>query len=296
MQNLLVTGAAGFLGRYFCLQCPTDWRIIAWSNNTKIIDNQRIIEKHYFDISNIELLDTYLNKKPIDAILHLAAISDTNTCEKYPVLSNKVNVEVAKHLADFAAQKNIPLYFTSSSQIYDGKKAPYREDSEPNPLNLYGKQKLAAEQAILNENPKATILRMPLMYGFAPEGVRNFLMQWIRHFQMGKEQTVFTDEIRTVLSGREAARALWLIICRKLEGVWQVAGKEALSRYDMALLIAEVFDFDKNYISPCLQSSVQMAAERPANVSLDAQKFYAQGFEPNDMRAELEKIRKEMTP
>ena len=111
-----------------------------------------------FDLINDRLLDLKINN--YENIIILSAISSPDECKKNPEYSNKLNVLSTINLINYCINKNKKLIFFSSEFIYDGLKGNYDENDEPNPINLYGEQKLLVENYIKNNCEKYSILRV----------------------------------------------------------------------------------------------------------------------------------------
>jgi dTDP-4-dehydrorhamnose reductase len=228
-----------------------------------------------------------LQKVQPDAIFHLAAQANANACEQNPTAAWAINVEATASLANYAADRSIPFLYTSTDMVFDGKKAPYAPDAPTEPINTYGRQKVEAERLVLAAYPQATIARLPLMYGvFSQEG--NFLAQW--HGQLLANQPIkaFTDEFRTCVFGGDAALGLWLLLHQGVSGIWHLGGQERLSRYEFAKMLAEVIGADPQLVQAIRQAELPMAANRPADVSLESSSAFALGYAPLGLKAGLE--------
>ena len=126
---------------------------------------------------------------------------------------------------------------------------------------------------VLETHPNACIARMPLMYG-TPDNGKGFMNAWIRNLKEGKTIGAFTDEYRTAVDGKTAARGLFLLLEKEVNGIWHLGGKERLSRYEFAIRMAKENNLDASLINPVLQKDIKMAAARPADVSLDSSKAF----------------------
>ncbi|MFK7773315.1 MAG: NAD(P)-dependent oxidoreductase [Saprospiraceae bacterium] len=284
MKKLLVTGISGFLGWHIAKHLQGDFQLLGIYNKTK--PDLKNIQFEQLDLINQSAVSIFLKKHQPDAILHLAANSNPNDCEQNP-LSQIINVKVTEHLASYCAAQNIQFLFTSTDLIFDGKNAPYSLTDTPNPIMVYGKQKLEAEQRVWKVNPKAIIARMPLMYGLPKNGL-GFMNAWLRNLQAGKNVYCFTDEYRTATFGGDAAQGVFALLKSKTNGIFHLGGPERMSRFEFATQMAEHFGLDKSLIIPSLQKDVNMPAKRPADVSLDSNKTFTFGFLPKKMTDNLE--------
>jgi dTDP-4-dehydrorhamnose reductase len=287
MKKLLITGASGFLGWHLCQLAQTHWQVHGTYHSHPVAIPG--VEMHRIDLTDDRKLRTFLQKLNPDAIIHAAALSQPNACQEQPQLSHSINVQATWTIADHCAAAQIPCVFTSSEQVFDGNHSPYGETDRPNPLNLYGEHKLAAEIGLLDRYPAAAVCRMPLMYGVAPTAP-SFIQPFIQRLQSGELLQAFTDEIRTPVSGFDAAQGL-LIALEKVQGIIHLGGQERLSRYDMAKTLIEVLQIKNAQIQPCLQAEVQMSAPRPKDLSMDSAIAYRLGFQPQCFREALASLK-----
>ncbi|NJM47840.1 MAG: NAD(P)-dependent oxidoreductase [Alkalinema sp. RU_4_3] len=286
-EKLLITGASGFLGWHVCQITQTHWQVHGTYHSHPVAIPG--VAMHGIDLTDDPALRTFLQELNPDAILHTAALSQPNACQDQPELSYCLNVQATWAIADHCAAAQIPYVFTSSEQVFDGNHSPYRETDRPTPLNLYGEHKLAAEMGVLDRYPAAAVCRMPLMYGVSPTAP-SFIQPFIQRLRSGELLQAFTDEIRTPVSGFDAAKGL-LIALEKVQGIIHLGGQERLSRYEMAQTLIEVLQIENAQIQPCLQAEVQMSAARPRDLSMDSAIAYSLGFHPQHFREVLTRLK-----
>ena len=111
----------------------------------------------------------------------------------------------------------------------------------------------------------------------------------LQSLRSGNEFKLFTDEFRTPVSTKTAISGL-LLALEKVTGIIHLGGVEAISRYDFACLLAQVFKIKEANLKPCLQADVIMSAPRPPNVSMDSHKAFQLGFKPLLLKEELEQL------
>lgn len=283
-RKILLTGASGFLGHYLCLNQPNDVQLIGQTHAKNAPKN---IKSHQCNLSEEKSIIALLKTIQPQGIIHTAAISNPAQCQQDKDYSKQVNVQASLLLAKYSAEHNIPFVFTSTDLVFDGEKGNYQETDLANPLNIYGEQKLLAENEILQTYPKAAVCRMPLMLGNAPGFPEKFLQQFIAKLQQGKRFSLFTDEYRSVMGATSGAKALWLAL-EKMHGLYHLGGPERLSRSEIGYIIVEKYGLDKSLIDAIKQSDLQLSTPRPKDVSLDSSKAAQLGFNPKKIALDLD--------
>ncbi len=225
-----ITGAEGFIGSYF-LQTA---RKKGWAFG---IPAHEVIglSRAMLDLTDSDAVRERFRRDQPALIIHCAALSRSVVCEQEPALARKVNVEVTKLLADLA--REAAFVFFSTDLVFDGRKGWYDETSPVNPLTAYAETKAAAEQIVL-ENPRHTVIRTSLNGGISPAGDRSFNEELRRAWRAGKIPRLFVDEFRCPIPAVETARTVWELVERGATGLFHVAGKERLSRWQIGELLA----------------------------------------------------------
>ncbi|HXF92581.1 MAG TPA: SDR family oxidoreductase [Nitrospiraceae bacterium] len=257
----LVTGAGGLIGSYLvktAARWAPEWRVQGLSRSeVDLTDMDRVRE-------------LWRTLKP-SLVIHCAAMSRTEACERDPALARKLNVEVTALLADLSA--NLPFVFFSSDQVFDGRAGWYMETDEPHPLNVYAETKLAAERHVL-AHPRHTVVRTSLNAGWSPTGDRSFVEEMRRAWQAGRRLMLFTDEFRCPIPAGVTARAVWELTTKNRPGLYHLAGAERLSRWDIGRLLAAQWSELRAEMAP---GSVRDYAGpyRPPDLSLNCDKIQA---------------------
>lgn len=287
--TLLVTGASGFLGWNLCQQAAQQWRVVGTYGAHPVAIAG--VEMRPVDLMDEGAIAALVEAVRPAAVVHLAAQSSPNICQRSPEVSQRVNVDAAALLAKLCADRAIPLIFTSTDLVFDGRRSPYQEDDPVNPINVYGEQKALAEEKILSLYPQAAVCRMPLMFGEAGPVAKSFLQWMLETLRSRQELALFTDEFRTPVSGTAAAQGLLMALQQGVSGRLHLGGPERISRYEFGQCLAEVMDLPRDLIRPCSQASVVSAAPRPADVSLISTKAFGLGYRPQNVLAELTALR-----
>jgi len=214
-------------------------------------------------------VDARIHALKPDLLIHCAALSRTKACEQDPQLARRINVEATAHLAQLS--KNIPFIFLSSGEVFDGKTGWYGETDEPNPINVYGRTKLEAEQAVLQHSGH-TVVRIVLTAGTSETGDRSFVEDMCRTAKSGKDVTLYADEFRCPLPAGVIARVIWELVDRKQPGLYHLGGNERLSRWEIGETLLPWFPELKGRL---IKGSARnhVGSLRPADLSLCCDKI-----------------------
>lgn len=153
MGRMLVTGATGFLGSRIIDFYDEKYDLFAPTHCEMDITNEDKV---------FSIFDIY---KP-DIVVHCAAISDVGLCDKEPEKSYKINVDGSINVAKASDKIHAKCIICSSDQVYFGSsiEAAHNEEEVLRPFNLYGQEKLKAEQECLKVNSNCILLRLSWMY------------------------------------------------------------------------------------------------------------------------------------
>lgn len=240
------------------------------------------------DLRDYASLKQMLQTVQPDAVIHTAAQARPHICQAEPQSTFAINVEASLNLAGLCADKQISLLFVSTDLVFDGLHPPYAESDPVSPINIYGEQKVAAEQGMVERYPRTMVGRMPLMYGVVPHAP-SFLQPLVQNLQKGQSLQLFQDEFRTPVSGTDAAQGL-LLMLEQDKRCLHLGGPEHLSRYQIGQHLVKILGFSDERLTGCLQADTALSTPRPADVSLDSSQAYALGFAPHLLTQELERL------
>jgi dTDP-4-dehydrorhamnose reductase len=287
LQRLLITGASGFLGWNLCQYARGAWDVhgVAFRNNLDV----QGVKTCRADLTRFDDTKRLLREVRPDVLIHAAASADLNYCQLNRSESYKINVRAAAEIASLCADCAVRFVFISTDIVFDGLKAPYKEEDPVSPINVYGEQKAEAERMVIERNPETIICRMPLMFGEAGPVAKSFLQPMILAMREGRDLMLFTDEYRTPISGRNAAKGIFLALL-KTKGLLHLGGSERISRFDFGVLLRDVLGARGATLVPCSRLSIPMPAPRPGDVSFDSTKAGRLGFKTGGIRQELEEL------
>lgn len=267
-RKILLTGANGLLG-----QKTTD--IFARESDHELIltdigekaEEPRKYKYFPLDITNKEKVKEAIKELKPEIIINAAAYTNVDGCETERELSWRVNVDAVKNLIIASRFNNTKVIHVSTDYIFDGKTGNYDEQSRPNPKSFYGKEKLASENALAASGINYAVIRTMIIYGNGKNIKQNFALWLINMLGNNHNVTIVDDQFGQPTIVDDLGVALLRIVDRGKNGIYHVSGSEYLNRYDFALKLAEIFDFDKELIIPIKTKDLRQAAERPMNSS-----------------------------
>ena len=252
MFNILVTGANGQLGS----------EIRALHDDYPY--NFFFTDKTELDITDKNAAEEFIERIGVDTIINCAAYTAVDKAETDKENTDRINHLAIKNLAEISKKRDIQLIHISTDYVFDGKNyKPYNEDDTPNPNGIYGKTKLEGEKAMMQINPKdSVIIRTSWVY--SSYGA-NFVKTMLR---LGKEKEslgVIFDQVGTPTYARDLAKAI-LEIMPKLKNekveIYNYSNEGVLSWYDFAKEIMRMAKLNCK-IDPIETKEYPTPAERP---------------------------------
>lgn len=255
----IITGAAGLIGQYLLKSAPR------WAPGWEV----RGVTRSDIDLTDPPSVERVWQLLRPSAVVHCAALSRTKDCQQDPNKARRINVDATSRLANLSA--DIPFIFLSSGEVFDGKTGWYSEADAPNPINVYGSTKLDAERIVLR-NPRHTVVRIVLTAGTSQDGDRSFVEDMCRVARAGKDVMLYADEFRSPLPAGVIARAVWEMISSGGAGLYHLAGRERLSRWEIGEALLPWYPELKGHL---LQRSRRdhVGAPRPGDLSLRCEKI-----------------------
>jgi dTDP-4-dehydrorhamnose reductase len=265
-MRILLTGGAGQLG----------WEL----RRTLAIFGEVAAPPHeVLDLASADSIVAAVRGIRPDLIVNAGAYTAVDKAESESALAMKINGEAPRVLAEEAAARKAALIHYSTDYVFDGrKKEPYLEDDVPAPLNVYGRTKLAGEQAVVAAQPAHLVFRTSWVY--APRG-RNFLLTMLRLAGERKELKIVDDQVGSPTSARLIAEATAVAVAksfaggaldtdrfRQMGGLYHLtaAGHTTWYGFAQAILLNKA---GMAKLSPIPTSGYPTPARRPQNSVLD---------------------------
>jgi dTDP-4-dehydrorhamnose reductase len=177
-------------------------------------DDFVFVGRDELDLSNTDSIVNYFENNNFDIIINCAAYTDVDKAESETELADRINHLATQQIATIANRQQIKLIHISTDYVFNGESnVPYLEDDVVNPINIYGKTKLAGEQAMLEAVPTdAMIIRTSWVYS---EYGNNFVNIMLRLGKERDELNVVGDQIGSPTYAGDLAMAILHIIQNK---------------------------------------------------------------------------------
>ena len=234
-----------------------------------------VLDLPEFDVTNErDLRETVAGA---GAVVNCAAYTDVEAAESDRELAFKVNGEAVGRLGEAASEAGVWVLHVSTDFVFDGRRRrPYTETDRPNPVNVYGKSKLAGEKLLARSGCSCCILRLQWTYG---RGGANFITKLIDKAGGGGPLRVVDDQIGSPTSTTRAAAAICRLLELRCEGLLHYSSSGYASRFEVAEFVFDKLDMNVD-LKRCRTEDFPAAADRPRNSRFDCGRIKALLGEP----------------
>ena len=238
MQPILITGISGFIGGHVWSLMENREDVIGVYGFSGTIPLKQ--ESQYFvDLEKPETLVALVNKLQPRCILHIAAISSPNVCQKNALRAWRVNHAAVRELVIAAEKISARVIITSSDQVFSGLRGYYREDDRPDPVNIYGETKKAAEKSLFAVATNGVAVRVNNTYGPVRYGGASFSDWILQRYEKNEPITLFKDQFRSPIDVITLSRALIELCESAYRGLIHIGGQHRLSRVQFGKILLE---------------------------------------------------------
>lgn len=253
-ETVLVTGAGGQLG----------------SSLRRLADAKGDGRFLFTDVDSLDICDgeavrAYVEKEGVGYILNCAAYTAVDKAEDNEALCAKINTDAVRNLGLAASAVGAKVIHVSTDYVFDGTNCrPYVETDPTRPVSVYGRTKLAGEQALQEVCPDAVIIRTAWLYS---EYGANFVKTMLRLGNEREEIKVVFDQVGTPTYAGDLARAMWHIReagreGRFTPGVYHFSDEGVCSWYDFTVKIMQLAGLQSRIV-PIESGEYPARAARP---------------------------------
>jgi len=269
-MSILVTGATGQLGSDICSELK----------KRKIdhigIDLNKKDNIDMLDITDKDAVSAYMIEKKPQCVIHCAAYTAVDKAEDEPELCFDINVNGTENLVLACKEVDAEFIYISTDYVFAGEgETPYETDAVKKPLSVYGKSKLAGENAVKEHTEKFYIVRISGVFG---ENGNNFVKTMLRLAETKNEINVVNDQIGSPSYTADLARLLCDMALSGKYGEYHATNEGFCSWAEFA---AEIMEICKTgcKINTITSQQYPTKAKRPKNWRLSKKSLDDAGFE-----------------
>jgi dTDP-4-dehydrorhamnose reductase len=275
--KILVTGAAGMLGRDFCEVARARGHDITATDRADVVAGMDLFE---LDVTELAAVRGALEKFRPEIVFHFAALADVDRCETHPDEGYLANVIGTENVALACSEADVTLAFSSTGSLFGGEKTvPYTEYDEPKPISEYAKTKYLGELAIQRIALKHYIFRAGWMFGGGPKD-NKFVARIIGFAKKSNEVFGVTDKEGTPTYTVDLSERMLELVEIGRPGLYHAGNEGYCSRYEFARKIVDLAGLKDCRVLPVLATKVPMPAHRPRLEALDNYKCRLLGMKP----------------
>jgi dTDP-4-dehydrorhamnose reductase len=262
-MRILITGSNGMLGRDL-------WAFLRARHQVLGADLPKV------DITNLRLVQGAIQGAGLDAVIHTAAFTAVDDCERRPEVAFQVNAEGTRNVAIACREASVPLLYISTDYVFDGRKpTPYLENDSPNPLNVYGASKLQGEKCVSELIPAAWIVRTSWLFG--PFG-KNFVRTILERARQGNSLRVVDDQFGAPTYAWDLAEKLEQIVMKGKPGIYHATNQGYCSWFEFAGEILRQTGLGHIPLAAIPTSASDRPALRPRNSRLAHSRLESEGL------------------
>lgn len=232
------------------------------------------------DVTDAAGLDRAVADFRPDAVLHLAAMTQVDECEKRPDEAYAVNAVGTRNVALLCRRHRLDLVYVSTGSVFAGTKpTPYHEFDDPGPESVYARSKWAGEIAVRELVPHHYVVRAGWMFGGGPED-KKFVAKMI---DLARERDVLRavdDKFGSPCWTRDIGRRCLELLQTGRYGTYHAANEGMCSRYEMARSIVEFAGITDCRVEPCSSAEFPLPAPRPRMEAMDGMHARLIGLPP----------------
>ena len=257
----MVVGASGFLGSRIYTDYSSKASLLGTFNSNFHLNLTQL------DAANMTKVSEIFYEFHPQVVINASGYTNVDSCEKWPELAWRQNVESATNLAIACANSRAKYIQISTDHFDSPVNGLRREDCSPLAVNYYSYTKLMAEKIILEQAPNSLIIRTNF-FGIGKRDYPSFL-NWIVDGLAGfKTINAVTDVFFTPVSVGVLIDILWDLISADTNGIINISSKESISKFTFIQTVARVLNIDDPHLVPVKINEIGLKAVRPLQMSL----------------------------
>ena len=238
------------------------------------------------DITHVKILDQISSFRP-QGVIHAAAYTDVDGCEKNRDLAHRVNAVGTHQVAQATEKSGAKMVYISTDYVFSGRKRkPYTETDTPSPINVYGQSKWEGEQFVQQTCSRHVILRTSWLYGRVG---KNFVRTILNKSTQEAELRVVDDQVGCPTYAKDLAEVISVIMKQDVYGLYHAAGQGTCSWFEFAEEILKLAGISKKVIAMGTQE-LKRPARRPRYSVLSQKKLNGLGISLRNWKEALQEF------
>lgn len=259
-MKVFISGASGLVGG----NCLKYFKEMGWNviGSHLSFATEQTVFFNTLEPSHPENFDV-ITFRP-DVIVHCGALTHVDYCEEHPEESYEKTVQSTKNLIELSKKCNARFVYISTDYVFDGQNGPYLEDAPVNPLSVYARHKLEAEELSLKELEHTLVLRVTNVYGNEIRN-KNFVARIIEQCKEGKKMTLKLpyDQFASPANAWDISRAMYVLLKDEKTGIYHIGGSDYMNRVELALRVISYFPEATYDLIPVSTATLNQPAARP---------------------------------
>jgi dTDP-4-dehydrorhamnose reductase len=267
LRTFLITGSTGFLGAYLIQACRKYGAVCGLSRTS----HETTIRKKSY---TVDITDQNGTMRAVadcnpDVIIHAAALTDVDYCERSPNEAWATNLLGTFNVAYAAEKLGARVIYVSTDGVFNGATGDYSETDTPKPINTYSTTKAAAEGVVASLCKDFAIVRTNF-YGFNRRG-RGLLNWLVGRLSESGQVAAFYDVVFSPLEVGNLSDAIAELGAGNYVGILHLGSRTSISKYSFACEVAEMLTRDPTRLVRRISvDEAKLAAPRPKNTSLNS--------------------------
>ncbi len=286
-MRIVVTGACGLLGAHLAAQLEGRHTVTGVDRHPWWGDRSLALREG--DLEEDSFLQSVMKEAQPEAVIHCAAMTDVDACQKDPERALRLNAGTTGRLLR-ASPKGALFVYISTDAVFAGDRSFTPEEHPACPKTVYGQSKLRGEQEVREGTKNHLILRTNF-YGWSSGRKKTFAEWLVRALETGEPIFLYEDFFFTPIYVIDLTHRIALLLEGAARGTVHVAGRERLSKADFGRQLAGLAGFSLANVTAGSLDQRPLPAERPKDLSLSTEKFKAwTGLELPDARSGIRRF------
>lgn len=269
-MKICIVSGSGQIGQAFIQSCAASNHDLAATafKHTEYID-----KPYQLDLLDKEATLKFIRLTKPDVFCLISGLNTVQECELDPNRAYLLNSKVPKFIAEELGTIDSRMVYISSGYVFDGTKASYSEQDRPSPINIYGLSKLEGESNVLGVLAKdALVIRTIVVFG-PDKQFKNFSSQVLLSLKRMQTFAASVDQISNPIYNQNLSDIMLALIENNASGIYNVAGDDVVSRYDLAKKISVQYCSEQGLVIPKSTDSKSSTNRRPLNTVLNTDKL-----------------------